>query len=62
MNVPVFNGATTATPVAPRLDAPRPQGASHEPVFTVPMEAPAEPVESLQHLRIDVRSLAGGAR
>ena len=44
MNVPVFNGATTATPVAPRLDAPRPQGASHEPVFTVPMEAPAEPV------------------
>ena len=25
-------------------------------------EAPAEPVESLQHLRIDVRSLAGGAR
>lgn len=44
MNVPVFNGATTATPAAQRLDAPRPQGASHEPVFTVPMEPPAEPV------------------
>lgn len=42
MNVPVFNGATTATPAAPRFEAPRPQVASHEPVFTVPMEAPVE--------------------
>ena len=44
MNVPVFNGATTVTPAAPRLDAPRPQGASREPVFTVPAEPPPEPV------------------
>ena len=44
MNVPVFNGATTVTPAAQRSEAPRPQSASHEPVFTVPMEPPAEPV------------------
>lgn len=44
MNVPVFNGATTATPAAPRFEAQRPQGANREPVFTVPMEPPAEPV------------------
>jgi hypothetical protein len=44
VNVPVFNGATTVTPAAQRSEAPRPQSASHEPVFTVPMEPPAEPV------------------
>jgi len=44
MNVPVFNGTTTAPPAAPRFEAPRPQGAPREPVFTVPLEPPAEPV------------------
>lgn len=43
MNVPVFNN-TTVTPAAQRLEAPRPQGASRELVFTVPTDPPAEPV------------------